>query len=390
MPNAPHPRPEQPQLFPAPDDPPLDAAGAELPAELPPLLLAAALLESGYGTTLARRLATPGAREHLLDKARRRLAEAEEALAERGLRALPGPHPSVPVVLWRGPRRAPHPRAAVRDRVAVVGARASDPYGLAVAEALGRDLAAAGATVVSGGAEGCDAAAHLGALRRPRVAMIPTLAVIPGGLDAPYPAIHADLFARILDAGGALVSADWPTTRPRPQTFIARNHVIAALSYGVIVVRARRRSGSLSTAAAATRLGRRLGAVPGALGSPLSEGCHDLLEGGAVAVASPKGAFQIAGLAAPRTPRWPLRRTGDPSPFPTSSCPADDAASTPPEVGETGAAILAALRGEPASDLDSIAARTNLPTPVVAGALIELEIAGEVARGPGGRYIATG
>jgi DNA processing protein len=385
--------PRQPSLLeprskPAPASDP--HAFDESALKLPPLLLAAALLECCYGATLARRLASPFARDRLLSRARARVDEAEEALARRGLRALPGPHPTVPLVLWRGHALAPALRTAVPERVAVVGARASDPYGLAVAEALGRDLAAAGATVVSGGAEGCDAAAHEGALRSLRAAAIPTVAVIPGGLDAPYPSIHADLFARILEAGGALASADWPTTRPRPQTFIARNHVIAALSTAVIVVRARRRSGSLSTAAAATRLGRRVGAVPGALGAALSEGCHDLLEGGATTIASPGAAYRLAKLAAPRFPRWQLRQLPDPSPF-LAPRPGAEALPSPAKARDaTGAAILAALRDEPASDLDSLAARTNLPTPVLAGALIELEIAGEVARGPGGRYIATG
>ena len=78
--------------------------------------------------------------------------------------------------------------AALVDRdepaVAVVGARRAGADGVEVARGLGRGLAAAGVTVVSGMALGIDAAAHAGALEVGG----PTIAVLAGGADIAYPA----------------------------------------------------------------------------------------------------------------------------------------------------------------------------------------------------------
>jgi len=115
--------------------------------------------------------------------------------------------------------------------VAVVGARASDPYGLELARKLAMELVARGIAVVSGGAEGCDGAAHLGALD----AHGQTVVVLPAGHDHLYPEHHAPLFERVVAQGGALVSAYWPTTRIARHQFLARNRVIARLAPGGIV-----------------------------------------------------------------------------------------------------------------------------------------------------------
>src|SRR5207248_3532805 len=83
--------------------------------------------------------------------------------------------PAAPAVLYVAGGPARLLAAAGEDPVALVGSRRPSSYGLAVARSLGRDLAAAGVTVVSGMALGIDAAAHAGALDTGR----PTIAVLP-------------------------------------------------------------------------------------------------------------------------------------------------------------------------------------------------------------------
>ena len=162
-------------------------------------------------------------------------------------------------------------------RVAIVGSRRPSPYGEAVAERLAADLAATGVIVVSGLALGVDAAAHEGALAAGGC----TIAVLGTGVDIVYPASNRDLAARILDAGGALLSQFPDVTPPRRQHFPKRNWTMAALSDLVIVVEAGEGSGALITADAALGLGRPVMAVPGSVFSPLSVGCHQLLRDGA-------------------------------------------------------------------------------------------------------------
>lgn len=154
--------------------------------------------------------------------------------------------------------------------VAVVGARAASPYGKHVAADLGADLAGLGWTVVSGAAYGIDAAAHRGALAMAGT----THAVLACGLDIAYPPSHADLLARIA-ASGLVISELAPGMKPMRSRFIARNRIIAGLAAGTVVVEAARRSGALSTANWAEKLGREVMMVPGPVTSDLSAGCHE-------------------------------------------------------------------------------------------------------------------
>ena len=124
--------------------------------------------------------------------------------------------------------------------------------------------------IVSGGAYGVDAAAHRGA----PVANATSIAVLACGVDYPYPAGHADLFAEIAAAG--LVISEWPPgCHPARLRFLVRNRIIAALSSGTVIVEAGERSGALNTARHAAELGRPLMAVPGPVTSRQSVGRCD-------------------------------------------------------------------------------------------------------------------
>ncbi len=161
---------------------------------------------------------------------------------------------------------------ACHRSVAIVGARASTPYGEHVASDMAYALAERGWTVVSGGAYGIDAAAHRGALAADGT----TVAVMACGVDRPYPSGNNAMLERIAERG--LLISEWPPgADPHRVRFLIRNRVIAALTRGTVVVEAGARSGARQTLARARRLGRRAMAVPGPVTSDMSAGCHEEL-----------------------------------------------------------------------------------------------------------------
>lgn len=176
--------------------------------------------------------------------------------------------------------------------VALVGARAATAYGEGVAVDLAVGLAQAGRVVVSGGAYGIDAAAHRGAL----AAGGRTVVVVAGGVDRAYPAGNARLVEEAVASGGAVVGEVPPGSLPTRSRFLQRNRLIAALGSATVVVEAAWRSGALSTAHHALRIGRPVGAVPGPVTSMASAGCHRLLrDGAAVCVTDAAEVLELAG-----------------------------------------------------------------------------------------------
>lgn len=169
---------------------------------------------------------------------------------------------------------------ALQDGLAVVGARKATPYGLSCARRFARMAAEAGVCVISGGARGCDAQAHQGALEGGGR----TVVVLGSGCDELYPAEHYALFQKVIDQGGAVVSEQEWGFPPLPYAFRARNRIIAGLSRGTLVVEAGLPSGTFSTADAALAAGRDVLAVPGAITAKTSRGCNRLIAQGAVPV----------------------------------------------------------------------------------------------------------
>jgi DNA processing protein len=196
--------------------------------------------------------------------------------------------PSPPAVLHVGGGLERFLELSAGEPVAVVGARRASGYGLEIARSLGRGLGSAGLSVLSGMAIGSDSAAHAGALD----AAAPTVAVLPGCAERPYPTGKRNLYQRIRQAG-AVVSELPPGTAVRRWTFPARNRIIAGLSAATIVVEASERSGALLTSARAIELGRPVGAVPGRVTSPLAAGPHRLLAAGAAIIRGPQDVLDL-------------------------------------------------------------------------------------------------
>ena len=240
--------------------------------------------------------------------------------------------------------------------LAVVGSRHATPQGAALAESFATSLSDAGLTIVSGLALGIDAAAHRGGL----AARSSSIAVVGTGLDIVYPARNRAL-AHDLAERGALVSEFPLGTGPIAGNFPRRNRLISGLARGCLVIEAAAQSGSLITARLANEQGREVFAVPGSVHSPLSKGCHELIKQGAKLVESARDVLEELHL---------------PVPSPTAPGP-----STQPRED----ALLEHLGFDPC-DIDTLAARSGLPSDAVSALLTQLEIDGRVAAMPGGKY----
>lgn len=265
---------------------------------------------------------------------------------ERGAAAWPtrlGDLQPPPVGVWvRG-------RVPMVPSLAIVGARAASQRATQLAAELATEAVRLGYAVVSGGAFGVDAAAHRAALATGGQ----TVAVLGTGIDVAYPERHGDLYEQIAQTG-ALVSVLPPGSPPRPGHFPARNPLIAALADAVVVVEASVKSGSLSTAAAADRLGRTRLAVPG---SP--------------------------GTAALFARGWtPLRSAGD-----LAACLQNQPTELTTPASKAAEQLLLVLETAPGT-LAELVERTSLTVGECAELLFELESCGKACRIQTGRFLA--
>ena len=163
-----------------------------------------------------------------------------------------------------------------RPSVAIVGARECSPYGEKTARMFARELSSAGVQIISGMARGVD-----GISQRASISVGGnTFGVLGCGVDVVYPEDNKDLFEDILKDGG-IISEFSPGTEPLRTYFPSRNRIISGLSDIVLVVEARKRSGTYITVTSALDQGREVFAVPGRITDALSDGCNNLIVAGA-------------------------------------------------------------------------------------------------------------
>ncbi len=242
-----------------------------------------------------------------------------------------------------------------RPLIAVVGSRSASPAGVNNTEIFARSLCESGVNIVSGLAEGIDAAAHRGAL----LGKGKTVAVFGTGIDIIYPKHNRTLAMDIVNQGGALIS-DFPLgTPPLKENFPSRNRIISGLAKGCLVMEATKKSGSLVTALLAAEQGREVFAVPGSINAPLHRGCHKLIKEGAKLAENINDILEELNL----TPR--VRELLPP----------------PPEAGE----LLGFVDFEPTA-LDAIAERSGLAASDLLADLLALEMEGKIVSAPGGGY----
>ncbi|MCU1538430.1 MAG: protecting protein DprA [Humibacillus sp.] len=265
-----------------------------------------------------------------------------------------------PWCLWvRGPL---HLASTVERSVAVVGSRTATSYGEQVSADLAAGLARRGWTVVSGAAFGIDGSAHRGALSVDG----PTVAVLAGGVERPYPSAHAALIGRIA-ASGLVVSEVAPGSAPMRSRFLSRNRLIAGMTCGTIVVEADLRSGSRNTVKHATEAGRPVGAFPGPVTSMTSAGCHqEIRDLRAVLVTSADEVIDLVGELG------------------VDACEPQHGPVLPSDaLSLLDAAVLEAVPFRDGTDLDRLVVATAQSALGVRGALGRLERAGLVSEAEG-------
>ena len=254
--------------------------------------------------------------------------------------------------------------------LAVIGSRNPTQGGRRNAHDFSRHLASQGFAIVSGLAQGIDAAAHEGALD----AGGRTIAFLGTGIDRVYPAANRDL-AHAIAEDGALVS-EYPLGAPPERWhFPERNRLISGLSLGTLVVEAARRSGSLITARLAAEQGREVFALPGSIHNALARGCHELIRQGAKLA-------ETAGdiLSELRPLAGHMQET------------VDESATKDPEPAEADAEyseLRKVLSHDPTS-IDELEKKSGLTIDQLSSMLLILELHGEVESLSGGRYALTG
>lgn len=248
-------------------------------------------------------------------------------------------------------------------QVAIVGSRSPTSSGKDNAFHFAKSLASAGVTITSGLALGVDIAAHQGALS----ANGKTVAVLGTGIDQIYPQRHQQMARELVLAGGAVVTEFPLGVQPLPANFPQRNRIISGLSYGVLVVEAAVRSGSLITARYAIQQNREIFAIPGSIHNPLSRGCHALIKDGAKLVETAQDIVdEIQGFLAMK---WQE----------LDQDPCEAALQVAKELVESEheEIILNSLDYDPIS-FDTLSERTGLKAGELMAALLTMELKGSI------------
>jgi DNA processing protein len=295
-----------------------------------------------------------------LDKLGGRMLASCEPEFPRGLAAA---DPPPPIISALG-----HVTILQREIVAIVGARNASALGRRFASTLARDLSGGGLVIASGLARGIDTTAHEGALPGG------TCAVVAGGVDNIYPPENATLYERIR-AEGCIVSEMPLGQSPQARHFPRRNRIISGLSRGVVIVEAAEGSGSLITANFALEQGREIFAVPGSPLDPRAKGTNRLIREGATLVESAEDV--LAGLRP--ILGQDFAEPGGPQPHGPSSFNLSEA-----EASRIRACVEEALGPAPV-EVDELVRSCNSSASAVLSVLLEMELAGRVARHSGNR-----
>lgn len=161
--------------------------------------------------------------------------------------------------------------------IAIIGCREYSQYGKNCALYFSYNLAKENVIITSGLAKGIDSFSHIGTIQ----AKGKTIAVLGNGLDTIYPKENAKLADKIIQNNGAIISEYPLGTKPEKMNFPERNRIISGISKGIIVIEAKKKSGTMLTVDFALEQGKDIYAVPGNINSINSTGTNDLIKQGA-------------------------------------------------------------------------------------------------------------
>ena len=258
--------------------------------------------------------------------------------------------------------------------LAVIGARNASGNGRYFAEHIAAAASHHGLTIASGLARGIDTAAHRGGLQGAGS----TIAVLGCGVDIAYPPENAGLLAEIAERG-VVISERPMGAPPHERQFPRRNRIIAGLSWGVLVVEAAERSGSLMTARMALEQGREVMAVPGSPADPRHRGTNGLIKQGAAMVETLEDVLELRPA-----PMRPTRTM--PAHTPPAACSTSDQMCKP--VGSSCEiqleSVIDLLGPEPLA-VDELIRQCQGNVAEVQDALLTLELEGRLIRHAGNR-----
>lgn len=178
--------------------------------------------------------------------------------------------------------------------LAVVGSRKYSSYGREICESIIKNLQGYPITIVSGLALGMDSIAHRAAIS----ARLQTIAIPGSGLSRKviHPQSHVGLADEIVQSGGGLLSEYSDDTKAALYTFPRRNRIMAGMCHATLVIEAESKSGTLITSRLATEYNRDVGAIPGPVNSPTSDGPHMLIRLGAALIRDYKDVLELLDL----------------------------------------------------------------------------------------------
>ncbi len=244
--------------------------------------------------------------------------------------------------------------------IAIIGTRKPTFYGRDVTSLFAKELCRAGMVTVSGLAYGLDSEVAVSSLD----AKGKTIAVLGGGLDSIYPAENAHLAERIVSSGGLLISEYPISRRPTQYSFLERNRIISAISLGVVVVEAGKKSGTFNTISHAIDQGKEIFAVPGSIFSLASEGVNEL-------ISEIPDAFTTS-------PKQIIKR------FKIEQKSEEKQKENEKVVGDEKLIVETLYEGE--LDFDTLQAKTNISSKSLISLLTRMEISGLIKKLPGNFY----
>lgn len=251
-----------------------------------------------------------------------------------------------------------------REIIAIIGGRNSSMNGRNFANKLALNLSEAGFIIVSGLARGIDTAANSVIYKNH-----PTIAVTASGIDVVYPRENLDLYKRITENGGLVITELPFATKPKPQYFPQRNRIISGLSLGVVVIEASKKSGSLITADFALNQGREVFAVSGFPLDSRCSGSNYLIKNGAKLVESADDIIESVRFSLPSQQKSLFDTVAD---------------QKQGKLHQAKSIIVDHINSVPV-DIDEIILASGLSTNIALMALLELELENKIERSPGNK-----
>lgn len=287
-----------------------------------------------------------------------------------------------------------------QPQIAIVGSRKPSTHAQKITFDIAQYLVQSGYIVTSGLAMGVDKCAHLGALTQADAQYQGrTIGVMGTGINISYPNHHDQLFTKIIEQGGCLISELLPHTPPHKHTFPRRNRLVAGLSLATIVTEATIKSGSLITARLTSEQGKQVFAVPSHIDNNNAEGCHHLIREGATLIYHPQ---QVLDDVSAQVHIPSNRTTREPTAHQANNSAAHSTDNTQNQSKSVATSITSKVNTKAlipehlervheqldwhGQDLDALLISTALTTPQLISQLMELELLGLISE-QGGRYL---